>query len=500
VKWTFASHARAVARHPVDPGRFETSELATKVRLAWPHGACAVSKAAHVGYWVDHAVVVEMTTLTVICADREEVTRLQLDGLALAPIRVEAGDGELAIESLTGVMRIPLAWLEQLSPGDITFTVETTYPLRDPSVRVAGRVVWLLAEDALISVRRKQLRLDHRQYGLEKGMDIAFGDELWPGAFAYLDVPGKPRQTLIERLSPYRATGRVTRVRPRDPIETTKVSLSYFARRDELAGLLDQLAANPEDDTTRGVIIDLLADAGEACADVFALLRAGAKVSVPKQRAALGPLNHFMTVKFERGLPWTATLIKKPPDDREAIATLLGDLRLGMLHALRLGKGPTELYQLLVASRALRGLRHADAPNLEVLRALRAGGHTALTHLHDVRFVFHAIAMTELADPTFDSVRHLEVPIEARHAEALLRRLLDDDHGVLARAPRHLELVEPHGRDAELARLTFPRFRELACASLTIAGVTIERSAGVATVHAAPGASPSVLEASEAGR
>ncbi len=476
MQWTFASHARGRARGPADPGRFELTELGAKPRLAWPRGACAIPKAAHVAYWADHAVVVERTTLTVVHADREELVRLELDELALAPIRLELGDGELAIESLTGVMTIPLRWLERLAPGQVTFRVETTYPLRDATARVPGRVVWLMAEDALISMRRSQLRLDHRQYGLEKGMDLAFCDELWPGTFAFLDVPGRPRQTLIERLAPYTATGRVTQVRPRDPATGQRTALAWSSRRDELDRLLVQLAQQPEDDTTRGVIIDLLGDAGEPCAEVFALLRAGAKVSVPRQRAALGSLDRFMTVKYERGLPWAATLTRKPPEDRESVAALLGDVRIGMVHALWPGKGPPALYEQLVASPALIGLRRANGSTLAFLQALRAGGH-ALTHLDDVRLTRPAVA-AELAHPAFSTVRYLTVTAGTREIEALLDVVHDDHHGVFAHAPRELSLVRRDGASVvALARVVFARFPSLPCA-ISIAGFTLERVSG----------------------
>jgi hypothetical protein len=442
-------------------------------------------------YWVE----VEARALT-IGLDTGDKVRLDFDDLTLTGA-VDVREGSLWIANQHGAMIIPLTELEAVyirhtvvllppTPAE-DIHVTTTYPLREPNERVAGKVAWLLAEDALVNVGRTQLRLDHRHYGLEKGMEVAFVDALAPGKWSALDVPGRPRQMLIEPLAPYTVMAKVTRRKTRE----VKVS-GPVARSDEITRLVREISEH-DSDHDRAVLIDLLADRGEPCAAVFAQLRAGEALTPAKRRVALGPLNAFLKpVEFAHGLPHAAVLRKDA--DRDELAALLADARLGMLETFRLGNGGVELYAQIIAKGELVSLRQADAPSFTVLRALKEAGHTQLTHLYDVRFAEPA-AVAMLADRAFASVRDLELRIEQRFADQLFRRLIADDHGVFARAPRHLTFVERHKYSIALSQTVFSRFSELTNASVTIGGVTVENVGGKPTATIAADAMPGVVNA-----
>jgi hypothetical protein len=459
VNWTFASHAGV--------------------------GTAAVGKrlAEWEGYWVE----VEARALT-IGHDDGDMVRLAFDDLALVGA-VDTREGSLWIANPHGAMIIPLADLEAVylePPASVEVHVTTTYPLREPNERVPGKVVWLLDTDALVNVGRTQLRLDHRQYGLDKGMEVAFVDALAPGKWAALDVPGRPRQVLIEPLAPYTVTAKVVKRKPRAPVAES----GLVARSDELTRLVREIAEH-DSDHDRAVLIDLLADRGEPCAAVFAQLRAGEALTPAKRRVALGPLAAFLKpVEFVHGLPHSAVLRKDA--DRDKLAALFADARLGMLETFRLGKGGVELYTQIIANGELISLRQADAPSFTVLRALKEAGHTQLTHLYDVRFS-EPVAVALLADPAFASVRELELRIEHRFADQLMRRLIADDHGVLARAPRHLTFVERNKYPIALSKIVFARFPYLTNASVTIGGVTVANVDGKPHATIAVDAIPGVV-------
>jgi hypothetical protein len=440
-------------------------------------------------YWVE----VEARALT-IGRDTGDKVRLDFEDLALAGV-VDVREGSLWITNQHGAMIVPLAELESaylrhtvgVTAASEEIHVTTTYPLREPNERVAGKVAWLLAEDALVNVGRTQLRLDHRHYGLEKGMEVAFVDALAPGKWSALDVPGRPRQMLIEPLAPYTVTAKVVRRKTREVVVASAV-----ARSDEITRLLREIAEH-DSDPDRAVLIDLLADRGEPCAAVFAQLRAGEALTPAKRRVALGPLNAFMKpVEFAHGLPHAAVLRKDA--DRDELAALLADARLGMLETFRLGNGGVELYAQIIAKGELISLRQADAPSFTVLRALKEAGHTQLTHLYDVRFSEPA-AVAMLADRAFASVHDLELRIEQRFADQLMRRLIADEHGVFTRAPRHLTFVERHKYSIALSQIVFTRFTHLTNASVTIGGVTVANVDGKPTATIAADAMPGVVNA-----
>jgi hypothetical protein len=468
VNWRFLSHAWP-AEAPVVRGS-KAFHVADR-ELVWARGTLAL-RSPHLGFWGSHAVSVEPRTVVVVAAAAEAPIRLELEDLVLAPRRVVALDGTLHIASTFGTMEIALADLERLTSGVIAITIETLYPLRNAKARVAGVVSAITGDVALVNVGRSQLELDAHDYGLERGMEVALADELWPGSFAAIDVPQRPRQVVIEPLAPYTIAAKVSAGRAEPTLAAT--TLRPLARRAELDHLIREIAAHPEDDQNRAVLIDLLADLGEPCAALFARARAGNSITVRKRGVAFGPLVHyFKPIELVRGLPHTATLSRTAPDDE--LATLLGDIRLGLLSRVRLGRGSLAIYKTLVAARELVGLRRIDAPNASVVLAAVKGGHR-LTHLDELDLSDPLMANV-LGQRELDSVRHFALHADRRDVAVLVRRLVHDFHDLLARAPRHLTFIEPQQFSIALAHSVIAAFPALAPGTVvTIGGITLHRA------------------------
>lgn len=483
VNWRFLSHTWP-AEAPVV--RASNAFHVADRELVWARGALAL-KSPHLGFWAGHAVVVEPRMLVVIAAAAEAPIRIELADLVLAPRRVIAIDGTLHVASTFGTMEISLDGLEQLigeiselAPQKTEITIETLYPQRNPTARVAGLVTAITGDIALVNVGRSQLELDAQHYGLERGMEVALADELWPGSFAAIDVPHRARQVVIEPLAPYTIEAKITAARAEPSLATT--TLRPLARRAELDHLIREIATHPEDDQNRAVLIDLLADLGEPCAALFARARAGNSITVRKRGVAFGPLVHyFKPIELVHGLPHTATLSRTAPDDE--LAALLGDIRLGLLSRVRLGRGSLAIYKTLLAAQELVGLRRIDAPNASVVTAAVKGGHR-LTHLDELDLSDPLMANV-LVQRELDSVRHFELHADRRDVAVLMRRFIHDFHDVLARAPRHLTFVEPQQFSIALAHSVIAAFPSLAPRTIvTIGGITLHRAGAqlVATV------------------
>ncbi|HET9988327.1 MAG TPA: hypothetical protein VFQ65_07400, partial [Kofleriaceae bacterium] len=342
--------------------------------------------------------------------------------------------------------------------------------------RVPAKVVWVTGDEALVNIqepRVRQIRIDANAFGLEKGMQIAFVDELWPGTFSSLDVPGRARQTVQAPQALRIASARSVRRMPRDPAAGAWESI---ARTGPSIALLEQLASSPDDELAREVLLDALGDAGEPCAATFALIRAGKRVSAEEREAALGPLVHFLTgIKFHAGLPVSGTLVTHPPDDARATAAFLGDLRLAMMETVRIGKGPERLYRDLIGSPSLVGLRRADGSSHWLLQELRDRRAGQLTHLYGVPYT-NKLAVAFLPAPAFASVRHIELVVRGSNVAKRVRDLLDE-LGELAAHERHIVFVSPRQNDARIvAQIVIPAFAELGLASFTIGGVTLART------------------------
>ncbi len=329
----------------------------------------------------------------------------------------------------------------ELAPEELEIVVDTVFPVRIPTARVVGRVTASDETTSKVATARAQVTIYAR---LGVGTEIALVDEYMPGWFAAYDVAGKPRQSL-PMPSPFRLEAKVT-------VGKVAAPEAPIARDPQLVALLGE--------ADRDVLIDLLADRGHACANVLAELRAGERVTPAKRRAALGALNPvFDDVVFREGMPHAATLSRD--------AKFVDDVRLGLLHELRIGRAPTATYVAFIRSRALTSLRGCDAPTFDVLRALYDAGHRELTQLYDVRFVEPA-AIAMLADAAFASVRHLEIRVELRFARALLQRLATDEQGVF-RHERHVVIVERHDKQLALRQLVHEMGYVIKAASVTVA-------------------------------
>lgn len=343
-----------------------------------------------------------------------------------------------------GQFKLPTRELErvhELAPAELEISVQTVFPVRIPTARVVGRVIGSDASTSTVQTPRAVVKI----YAvLPLGTELALVDEYMPGWFAAYDIAGLPRQRL-PMPEPFRLEATCTVGKVRAPE-------AAIPRDSQLVALLGE--------ADRGVLIDLLADRGHPCAQVFAELRAGERLTPAKKRAALGALAPvFDEVTFEHGLPHAAKLSRD--------AKLVDDVRLGLLHELRIGRASIETYVAFIRSRALASLRACDAPTFEVLRALYDAGHRDLEQLYDVRFVEPA-AIALLADPAFASVRHLELRVELRFARALLQRLAADDHGVF-RHERHVVLVERHDKQLALRQLVSEAGSGIKAASVTVA-------------------------------
>lgn len=486
MEWKLAAHGTT----PVNDGHpdgFEEKAFGKATRLVWFHGASAI--VGPIAYWKRCAVMVAGGTLTVVDADQPDVVEITVEHVAGARA-IGTRAGELWLALAEGILAIPFTDLEKLArdaPAETSITVSTWHPHRNAFARVPAKVVWTSGRVALVNIqeaRTRQIQLDAVKYGLVKGMDVAFVDQLWPGAFTSIDVPGKPRQT-VQPAQPLRiATARAKRVQPRDPAAGAWDSIP---RSGPEIQLVEQLAASPENDIAREILLDALADAGHPCAATFALLRARKHVSAEDRDAALGPLIHFLTnIVLRDGLPASGTLVREPPEDAAATEAFLADLRLAMLDTVRIGKGPERLYRAIVASPNLVGLRQADGTTYQLLAELRDRRPNQLTHLYRVPYT-NKLAMSFLASPAFASLRHLELVVHgnsvAQRSDALLDELRSFAHGEL-----HIAF-NAYPRDAQLvANIVVPAFVELGLASFAISGVTLVRTARGVEVEVAESA------------
>ncbi|MEO6774912.1 MAG: hypothetical protein ABI467_18230 [Kofleriaceae bacterium] len=497
MEWKLAAHGSAPANEG-RPDGFEEQTFGQAKRLVWARGASAI--VGPIAYWKRFAVMAANHTLTVVDADRPDAVAITVDHVV--DVRaIGSHAGALWLELAAGILAVPLADLERLAreaPAETSITVATWHPHRNAFARVPAKVVWVSGHDALVNIqepRVRQIHLDASVFGLDKGMHLAFVDQLWPGAYTAVDVPGQPRRT-VQAPAPLRtATASAVRIVPRDPAAGAWDSI---ARTGPVLALVEQIAAAPDDAVARAVLLDALGDAGEPCAATFALLGAGKRVSAQDRAAALGPLVHFLAdLKLHGGLPASGTLVAEPPADPAATAAFLGDVRLAMLHTVRIGKGPEPLYRALVGSPGLVGLRRADGSTHALLQELRDRRAGQLTHLFGVPYT-NKLALSYLSAPAFASVRHLELVVRGRNVARRARDVVDE-LATFAGPERHVAFVTPRTGDAELlARRVIPSFRALGLASVAIGGVTLARTPDGIAVRVEPDAEPVIAELARA--
>ncbi len=479
MKWTNAVYGRLPeqAARPASPH----FSIDSSRRLAWSAGSYRLRE-PHLAYWGTYAVLVEHQCLVVVEAASPAPLRLAIEELVFAPRRVWIEGAVLHVHNGFGTLQIQLADLERLEVGETEIAIEPVYPARRET-RQAARVASIKDGLATIQLGKGRLVLAAAEYGLEVGMDVALVDELAPFTFAAIDVPNRPRQVVFETLPPYTVPATITVLKA----ETIAIALKPLAKRAELDHLIREIAAHPEDDQNRDVLIDLLSDLGEPCAALFAQARAGHSVTVRKREVAFGPLVHyFKTIELDRGLPHTATLSRTAPDD---LTALLGDVRLGLISRLRVGAGSLAIYKALLAARELVALRRIDAPNASVVTAALKGGHR-LTHLDELDLSDPLMAGV-LVQRELDTVRHFELRTDRREVEVLMRRFIHDYDGILVRAPRHLTFVEPQQFSISLAHSVIAAFPQLAPQTIvTIGGITLRRDGGEIIANVADDGNP----------
>ena len=451
------------------PTPFELTEFGSTQRLSWPGGGCTVKQRATLVYWNNRwAAIVDLASITVIDAATNRQARLEL-ALHVPSTGCVAHAGHVWIGSDRRVAILAQAALEELVAGSerqVPVEIETVFPRRQDATMEA-RVAWVFGnDDALVNIGKRQVRISGK-HGFEKGTTITLRDEIYPGAFAIAELPNGTRVQLVDLAATRIVTqAKVVRGKSRDPAAHSAPITSTDPRLEEL---LVELARDPDNDANRLVLVDLLQELG---AEYGSWVAQGARA---KRRDALGPLAHYLDdVEYKGGLPWSATLASRAPADAELLAAAAGDLRLGMLHTLRLGRGSRALYAWFVRSPRAIGLRRVDMTERETALALIAAERTQLTHLYDVRFTKGPLVKL-LATPTFDRVVEVETVVQVQHVGGLLERVRADTHGFFKRAPRRLVLRERYRAHGDLLAPALSQLMELPIAELVIGPVAVRR-------------------------
>lgn len=466
---------------------FERTDFGDRDRLVWSAGACAIPQDAQLLYWDRFAAWSDGAATVVADATESKIVRIGLQ-LELATLRSSLiKDGTMWIvggKSVTVLQTAALAGLFVV-PASAGPTIEVTfhehYPWRRAAAR-AHRVVSYIFSDYTSLTDSDgawcQTRLPIIA-GLEPGMRIVLHDELMKDVYLEYELPGQPRRPIHAQPFPTTAVRSVeVRAEPAVDPAGELVSASPLARTGDLDRLFAMLADDP-DEASRVVIVDLLEDAGEPYAPLFASLLAGEAGDGVRDRA-LGMLTNFITdVEWAANLPRGGTLSPTAPLDDALIDLVAADHRLGFFHTLRLGEANFRIYNQLIAAPRAVGLRHVDGSRSQILAALIEAKRRSLRRLSSIKFAQREV-IAALADSTFDSVVEVETETQARVVEALLEYIIRDDMRFFARAPRHLILVERLSHDEQLVEPVLAKWGRLPLDKLTFGGVTIARD-GTAT-------------------
>lgn len=444
-------------------------------RLEWPGDGCDV--APPVAYWGGRYAAVVCDGIAVIDATDGAHARLQLDIPGAASVAVEAG--WLRVGLPTGVLSLPLVALEQLAatPGAVELHLNVVYPRRRSTAREPATVAWLYDNgDAVVNVAGKQIWLDARPYGLGRAMKFTLCDELWPGEYLTIDVPGQPERALRDIETERTMIGHVIPELPPHPLRHRVQPASL--RRERVEPLLLRLADDPTDDETRGVLVDVLQEEGVPYARALAEARAAHRAHGWALAPYLAPLDRvFQQFEWRAGLPFAAALLPQLPADDELLALIARDVRLGMLVRIRRDNASIENYVRVLSMPLAIGVREVDSCNPDVLLALIDARRDRLTRLYGV-LVAKPQTHRLLADPTFDRVRELDVVATRSNIEALLDSIVADEAGWLARAPRKVAVVtDKTGVDSALPiEEMLRRWRTLPVLAISMNGITLERA------------------------
>ncbi|MBA2538746.1 MAG: hypothetical protein H0V17_03850 [Deltaproteobacteria bacterium] len=471
-------------------GPFERADFGDRERLSWACGACSMQQDAQLTYWgQDYVLWFEGAWLCAVHASRSTVVRLSLP---IAAGKVESSmlcEGSLYLTTRRNIVVLAIADVEHLfdrSSGSADVYAREIYPLRKPEAKVTMQVGWSWGEELSLQNPHggwSALTIP-RVPGLDRGDLVTLHHMLATDQFLEYSIGGGPRQPLYEHTFPAEHAGlQELRVEPAIDPAGTLVRASTAVRGEDLGRVFALLADEPDEEAARMVVVDLLEEAGEPYAPVFARLLAGDETA---RGDALGTLASYLEdVEWLGNLPRAATLAATAPLDEEIGDVVLADHRLGFFYSLRLGDGNFRLYSKLVAAPSAAGLRHVDGSRLQTLKALIAAGRTQLRRLSNVKFVTREV-IEALADPTFDRVLEIETETSAAVVDRLLDYIARDEAKFFARVPRHLVLVERANDVDALAKPAIAAWPRLPLHKLTIGGVTLGRE-GIAS--ALPGVS-----------
>ncbi len=465
-------------------GPFERADFGDRERLSWARGACAMPHEVQLTYWSDRYVLwFDGRWLCVVDATRPVMVHLALPIEAGNVDKAMLAEGTLYLTTKRSIVVVAIADIEDLferSSGTRDVHVREIYPLRRPDAKMAMQVTWSWGAELSLQTPHggwSSMRIP-RVEGLDRGDIVTLHNMLAADQYLEYSLADGVRRPLYEHAFPTEHAGAYElQVEPAIDPAGTLTRASTAVRGEDLDRVFGLLADEPEDEASRMVVVDLLEDAGEPYAPMFAKLLAGDETA---RAHALGTLASYLhEVEWLGNLPRAATLAATAPLDDEIGDVVLSDHRLGFFHTLRLGDGNFRLYSKLVASPRAVGLRHVDGSRLQTLKALIAAGRTGLRRLSAVKFVTRDV-IEALADPTFDRVVEIETEVQANVVDRLLDYVARDEAKFFTRAPRHLELVERAGSVDRLAQPVIAAWPRLPLAKLTFGGITLGRD-GIAS-------------------
>lgn len=463
----------------VERGPFERADFGDRERLAWANGACAIQTDAKLTCWGQrYAMWFEGSDLCAVDATRSLAIRLTLPIEPGSADKALLHEGKLHLITRRSVIVMPIAELEELfdrTSGPHDVHVREIYPLRRPEAKMEMVVDWDYQGETRLKTKMggwSSLKIPSRGE-LRTGDTITLHNLLAVDQYLEFSVRGGRPIPLYAHEFPAEHTGAFAlHVGPAIDPAGTLVRASSSVRGAELDQMFAALADEPDDAASRMVVVDLLEEAGEPYAPVFAKLLAGDEGA---RDHALGTLASYLEdIVWHANLPRGATLAETAPLDDEIGDIVMADHRLGFFTSLRLGEGNFRLYAKLVCSPRAVGLRCVDGSRLQTLKALIAAGRTGLRRLSDVKFVSREV-IEALADPTFDRVVDVETETQTATVGRLLDYIARDEAKFFARAPRHLALIERTGNHESLATAVLAAWPRLPVPRLTFGGVTLDR-------------------------
>jgi hypothetical protein len=468
-------HGASPAAESMAP--FERADFGDDDRLAWSAGACAIAKRVRPRYF-DGRFAAWFTDdrLTLVDATRPLLLHLRAPRLfsRYASLFVQAGRLWLASQEVVSFAVETLAHLFDEPPGPRTIRVREIYPARDPNRSIRVQLLGLRGDAVHARTLDNPRELTFPAHGaIRPGSEATLHDELYTDHFLEVEFPGEPRRALYAAISTESTVAAEVAIEQAvDPAGDLACSPGEPVRQADLGRLFTTLADEP-DAATRLVIVDAFEEAGQPYAPHFAKLLAGEDTA--KLRAdALGVLHSYLTnVELLDGLPRAATLSAKAPPDADIADRVADDLRLGLLHTLRIGDGDFGLYTKLVSSPRAVGLRHVDIPRVSVLAALRAADRRGLRRISGIKFANREM-IEGLAEPLFDSVTTIDIETVARAIGGLLTFIARDELRFWSRTPRHAVLTTGSGPDF-LAHDVLAAWDRLPLAAITFNGVTLHR-------------------------